>query len=362
MSTSALALNSVISIIDGFHSGSKKERNAEIVKRHLGLDGSGGCSMEIAGKPHNLTRESVRQILNKYKDALIVHKSAFEALKKAAAILEKIAPVSAESAEAILAEAGLIEPGFKVEGLINASNFLTVRKGGNELSIVKEKSFWSDTSSRYVVTTKFEDLPKLTYSRALKETSHNGASSVIHLSADIGAGKEIRELFVRDLVNSIPGVQWLDSEQNWFYFPEKGRNRLIARLNKIFSVYHEVKFKNVKEGIRRSINKHNDEISRRLPDAVLKAIFISEGLKADSDIVYGNKSSGHTDLDIGMLEFEKKIIDTIIANGEETINELKLENAIVTDLKEKFAFSMALNYSPLIHRLRRGQYSLIGKC
>ena len=114
--------------------------------------------MEIAGKPHNLTRESVRQILNKYKDALIVHKSAFEALKKAAAILEKIAPVSAESAEAILAEAGLIEPGFKVEGLINASNFLTVRKGGNELSIVKEKSFWSDTSSRYVVTTKFEDL------------------------------------------------------------------------------------------------------------------------------------------------------------------------------------------------------------
>lgn len=357
MSTLADAISPITSLIDNFDSGSKKERNALIVKRYLGLDGMGGCSMELAGAPDGLTRESVRQILAKYKQALVAHKASFEGLKRAISILEKISPLSADTAEQTLRDENLIPDDFKIEGVIDTAIYIGLKKNGSDVSIVKEKSCWSKNVCRFVVTTKFEVLPKEIFSKIIKETSHNGASSVVHISNDINASKEIREKFVRDLVSSIPEAQWLDGDKNWFYFSTSGRNRLVPRLAKIFKVYKEAPFTSVKEALRRSINKQNLEIFRRLPDQVLESMFIAEGFTVENGIVSTEKQvvDGKK-----ILEFEQLIVDVISKEPGHTINELKLENAVVKNLKDKYAFSMSLNYSPLVIRLKRGQYSLTG--
>lgn len=361
LSTDAIA--PIVSLIDNFDSGSKKERNATIVKRYLGLDGLGGCSMEVAGAEigdgagNKLTRESVRQILAKYKPLLVAHKSTFEGLKKVISILEKLAPLSAETAEKILRDENLLPDNFKIEGVIDTAAYLTLKKNGSDLLIVKETSRWSKSISRFVVTTKFEDLPRKTFSKILKETSHNGASSVIHISGDISASKEIREKFVRDLVSSIPEAQWLDKDKNWFYFSSNGSNRLVRRLAKIFRVYKEAPFDNVKEALRRSINKQNLTIFRRLSDPVLEAIFVAEGFTVSNGLVSTEKSVSDGKR---VLKFEQLIVDVISQEPGQTINELKLENSVVQNLTDKYAFSMALNHSPLLIRKRRGIYELTG--
>ncbi|MFK4132100.1 hypothetical protein ACI2KR_07355 [Pseudomonas luteola] len=365
MTTIKNCLNDIISLVDMFDSGSRKERNKAIVKRYLGLDGLGGCSMEQAGEPYKLTRESVRQILKKYKAALFPHKNSIQSLKQALAAIEKMVPVSAKSAELKLSQLGYIPKDFMIEGIINTASFLEAKDEGN-ISIIKEKSFWAESPSRFVVNSISCELVKGIYSRALKETSHNGASSVIHISDTLNYSKEVRELLVRDIIETIPGLLWLDEDKNWFYFSNQGRNRLISRLNKIFSVYNAAQFVNVKEAIRRSINKHNDEISRRLPNQVLESIFVAEGLKVEDGIVFSKNKTAQDptsdELDKQkILDFEGRILDVLRQHPNETIQEVELENIIVSNTHDKYFYSMALNYSPLIIRIRRGTYRATGE-
>lgn len=351
------AVSPIKNLIDSFDSGSKKERNAAIVKVYLGLDGNGGGSMEAAGSPHGLTRESVRQILAKYKQVLVAHKTSFDGLKRAIALLEKHAPLTATSAEEMLVAEGLLPENFRVEGIIETANYIGLKKNGIEASMVKEKSSWSNSVSRFVVTPKYENLPKTIFSKILKETSHNGASSAVHLASELSVTKATSEKFIRNLIDSIPEAQWLDEGKNWFYFANNGRNRLITRLNKIFTIYSKASFTNVKEGIRRSINKHNDEIFRRPPDHVLKAIFLDQGLNINNEVV---ERPNDFIQDQNILKFEHLIVNAIKTQPDNRITELKLENSVVGDATEKYAFSMSLNYSPLLVRKRRGIYELTG--
>lgn len=364
MNTSNSCVSQIINFIDQLKSGSKTERNRVIVKRYLGLDGRGGSSMEVAGEPYGLTRESVRQILKKYKDAINESKLSFQSLKEALNILDKISPSSSATAELHLVSLGILDDGFAIEGILLASDFIGLKKTKNEVSIVKEKSSRSDEYTVFVVTNSQTDLPKSIYSQALKETSHNGASSVLHICETLTAPKASRETLVRDIVNSIPGVIWLDSEENWFYFLDQARNRVISRIKKIFSVFNDVVFENAKEGIRRSINKHNEEISRRLPNHVLKSLLNAEGYELIDGKLHSNiqllNSELFNDDERKILDFEMRILDVLKLHPTETIQEAELENIIVETGKDKFPFSMALNHSPLIYRVKRGTYRAIG--
>jgi hypothetical protein len=359
----------LINFIDEFKSGSKSERNKKIVKRYLGLDGLGGSSMEVAGEPFSLTRESVRQILKKYKRAIDESKMSFLPLKDALNTLDKLAPLSSKTAGQKLTSMGLLEEGFLVEGLLITADFVGLKSTKNEVCSVKSKSFRSQDYTTFIVIKDHLELPQYIYSQALKETSHNGASSVLHLSESIKAqkdSKETRENLVRDIIDSIDGVVWLDESKNWFYFVDQARNRVLSRLHKIFSVFKSATFDSVKEGIRRSINKHNDEISRRLPNHVLEAIIKEEGIASENGILSRNIEAFSSDETIAdpdkrkILDFELRILKVLSAHPIATIQEVELENNIVNNKHDKYFFSMALNYSPLIVRIKRGTYRATG--
>jgi hypothetical protein len=364
MSTTT-CVSHLLNFIENFQSGRETERNKKIVKRYLGLDGLGGSSMELAGEPFQLTRESVRQILKKYKKALDESKISHAPLRDALNTLDKLAPISSKAASEKLSEQGIVDADFAVEGLLVTADFLGLKKTKNELVAVKDKSFRSQEYSIFFVTNDQIDLPKNIFSRALKETSHNGASSVVHLSESISAPKATKERLVRDIVDSIPGIVWLDAEQNWFYFLEQARNRVLSRVNKIFSVFSCASFESTKEGIRRSINKHNDSISRRLPNTVLESLFKSEGLELNDGVLskVDNRYQFEDAIDMDkrkIVDFELQILDVLSKHDSDTIQEVELENQIVSNTHDKFFYSMALNYSPLIVRIKRGTYKATG--
>jgi len=343
------AINSVVNSIE---SGSKTERNIIITMQYLGFDGNGGTSMEEAGKPHGLTRESVRQITNRVCADLKPRGSALIELKEAIEITDALLPSAAEDLEIALINAGYISTGFKIEGIINAANVFGIKTKMEQIVKLNGK--------RFITSEKHIDIPKKVQSKATKEISHNGAVSIDLLTEEVpGLSQENKIIFVNRVIDSLGSVSWIDKENGWFYFDGKGRNRLLARLRKIFAVMKKVQIADLRSGVERSWNKNIKDHSSVLPAEVMVKLITTCG---EFKIEQGGFVTSLAVFDAAeeLRPFEQAIVDFIKNKETGTSREKELEDNLVINAQDKFNFSMALNYSPLILKKERGVYALVG--
>lgn len=349
------------SIFNAVPSSQKSERNIEITRIYFGIDGQGGSSMEATGQSYGLTRESVRQIARRVcRDVCLDESIDWTPLDACIETIQALAPCSAEHAEIALQEKGLVCRPFMIEGIINAA--IAFKRTDNSVFITKLQD------TRFVVTKKTESWPKRIMSAATKRVSHNGAVSVDQLSKSLrGLTKEHRDTFARNVIDSVEAAVWVgDESQSWAYFGDKGRNRFLSRINKIFSVASEVGVDEIEDAIGRSWRKNLKPESMVLPrDVMLNLLRQVDGLKVtSSDVVKVVKPELFTE---ELRPFEKKLFDMIRSSDDQNCREKSLEDALVHDISEKHSFSMALNYSPVILKVRdskgkhqRGLYTVIG--
>ena len=100
-------------------------------------------------------------------------------------------------------------------------------------------------------------------------------------------------------------------------------------------------------------------------DVMLNLLRQVDGLKVtSSDDVKVVKPELFTE---ELRPFEKKLFDMIQGSEKQQCREKTLEDSLVGDISEKHSFSMALNYSPVILKVRdekgkyqRGLYTVIG--
>lgn len=341
----------ILNRISEVKTGSKSDRNNAITIQYFGLDGSGGTSMESAGEAYSLTRESVRQITNKVRAEISGAPSKFPALTEAIKIIDSMIPASADDIESHLVEKGLIKKGYMIEGIINAAMIFGAATKANQ--VIKHNDI------RYVVSLAHIDAAKDVQSLATKEISHNGAVSLQLLTASLpGVKSDIKKSFVLSVLNSISETVWV-SNGEWLYFSDKGRNRFLSRLRKIFSVMESVSSGNLRLAMIRSWKKSEKEGSRVIPEKVMISIISTlPGFAINGPIISVEKPF---DRDEELSDTEEKIILILKESKDGTIREKELEDAIVLEPSEKFKFSMALNYSPILVRKKRGVYTLVGK-
>lgn len=339
----------------------KSERNIEITRIYFGFDGNGGSSMEATGKNYNLTRESVRQITHRIcRDVCINGDVDWSVLDACMATIVALAPCSAEHAELALEEKGLIVRPFLVEGIINAA--IAFNRSDKSVFVTKLQD------ARFVVTKKTEEWPKRVMSAATKRVSHNGAVSVEQLGKAMrGLTKEHREDFARNVIDSVETAVWVGDEAKcWAYFGDKGRNRFLSRVQKIFSVATEVGIDEIEDAISRSWRKNLKKESMVLPrDVMLNLLRQVDGLKVTSNNSVKVIEPGRFAEEL--RPFEKKLFDMIRTSDDCVCREKLLEDKLVNDIGEKHSFSMALNYSPVVLKQRgpdgkhlRGLYTVIG--
>lgn len=348
--------------LNSIDSGSKKERNITIMKRYFGFDGLGGTSMEEAGLPFSLTRESVRQITNRIASVFPSALPFVPEIKQAIEIILQMAPCAASDVEKALVQKSLISADFKIEGVINAAKCFGIVT--DELSLVKLNDM------RFVVTPATEKIPSAINSLAIKDISHNGAVSVSTLALVISDEPDAaaRKLVGR-VIESMSGVTWIDGKE-WFYFTGRGRNRLVTRINKVFSVLNNVPVSALISGIIRSWNKNLKENTALLPsDKLIDLIKTLDGFKVSRTGVISRDDAFSNNDEV--RPFEYAIAEFINSKENKVGKEKEIEDAIVLTTQDKYNFSMALNYSPLITKRERpegspegkyyrGQYVLIG--
>ena len=130
-------------------------------------------------------------------------------------------------------------------------------------------------------------------------------------------------------------------------------------MRKIFLVVESAPIENIREGIKRAWKKNKKRSSIVLPKNVLiDLVNSSPEFKSDKNKIVYPIFDKLISEDLRL--FEKKIFDYIKNSDGMMVREKELEDALVTNVTEKYNFSMALNHSAIFFRKERGVYILVG--
>lgn len=342
----------IIESVRMYNSGINARRNQDIAILYFGFDGRGGLSMENVGRKFGLTRESIRQITTKVAEFISRDDELKNLLRETKSSIEGLAPGSANSVEKSISIYTKNNKLYRLEGIINALR-LCFKKEFN-LIIIKEKR------ERFMVCSNNEGLPRRALSYLVKDVSKNGAASINKVRARIEEelAVSVSESFVKDVCSIRKESAFIgDVSGQWVYFGKVGRNRLVNRINKLFSHVNNVAADDLLQGIERSWNKNTKYDAELLPKAVLISLVKDmAGFKVSycdikkDYIINGEVSESEK---VKLDGFEMRIFEEIAKSDIGSCREKYLEDKLVKNVKDKYSFSMMLNYSPIIIRKER---------
>lgn len=184
-----------------------------------------------------------------------------------------------------------------------------------------------------------------------KHSGSNGCTSVNRIAAEI----ELQENEVgvlRQFLTFIPEVMWLDDEKEWLSSNRLARNRLANLVSKVLSVATEVRANELRRAVTRS---------RRLeyapPVVVLKRFCETFKLaEVNGELIRGiNLQEG------AQLSGNEKILVEAFRTKGTILSREDLEEVCIDRYGlNPASFYIYLSFSPLITRLSRGIYCLVG--
>jgi DNA-directed RNA polymerase alpha subunit len=318
-------------------------RNAEIGIRLWGFDGSSPKTLEAVGKETRITRERVRQITSGIIRRL--EKADFNTpfLDRALDYICTVGPGSNDYLAENLQKSGISKIRFDIDSVISASRIFNRETDLRRVSLGGAVIFLSNPEL---------DGQEIIVLRTLrKHSSSNGCTSVNRIAGEIGL-QENEVGILRQLLTFISEVSWLDDEKEWLVSNRLARNRLANLVSKVLSVAPEVRAGELRRAVARS---------RRLeyapPIAILKRFCeIFKLAELNGELVRGINMQENAQLSGN----EKILVEAFHTKGTILSREDLEEVCIDRYGLNPSSFYIYLSFSPLITRLARGVYCLVG--
>lgn len=332
------------------------ERNKFIALRYYGLDGKPGLSMqEIGDSFGGLTRESVRQITNRISEKIKTDFKEPGIILQGLNLLMEMTPVVSDKARRELINCGIlrIDTCLGPDAIVRLARIMEFD--------VKFPIICNHNDIEFVATLNQKNLAKEIESFSIRHISHNGAISINSLNKKFKAGSNARKKeFIMDVASNIKGIKWANEKRDLFYFEGRGRNRLLSRLEQMFFVFSEISLKNLHEGIRRNWRKNFSPNKTNLlnPSSMSDVLESSGFYSVDENNVV--RQSSEIKNAKKPKPIEVKMVQMIADSESGFVKEKQLEDAFVFENKDKWSFSIALNYSPLMFKDERGKYRNVG--
>jgi len=203
------------------------DRNARLVCRVLGWDGTGPHTMYAAAEQFGLTRERVRQILEVLFERYFgrLKPTLLPWMQDAVRFVEKRIPDRADAIERALAEAGITAKPFRLEGFISTFE-MEQRQAPFEI--------WRSNGTRFAVAPKDVRVCQRIWATACRLTEGRGCARVRQLVRELPGRLPVA--FVQSVLDSHEDLVWLDPEHEWFWVRSTRRNRLFTYIRKIVAV------------------------------------------------------------------------------------------------------------------------------
>jgi hypothetical protein len=318
------------------------ERNAQILARLWGWDGSSPKTLEAVGSEFGLTRERVRQIEARALKRLAKHQFDTPHLLAAITLLRRAVPDVDGFLAGKLRASGIARSNFSPWSVQIAAEHFALKW-----------PFEAVYSGQTRVLTAVGDAEKLRKAPLIlrRRTSEFGCINIVSLGAEL-AVKDQQLEGLRRVLEGVSQVTWLDEAQEWMYASESPRNRLFNVCAKVLGVVSQI---HVGE-LRRAVGR-----VRRLPmcppKRILAAFVETTGLaRVIEGVAYPVKGAGVL---VPSESSEGRMLEVLKQYGPVMDGEEFGERCIAAGINP-ITFYIYRLISPLICALGRNVYCRVG--
>ena len=253
-----------------------QQDRVNLLGMRLGWLGTPPRILQRCGDHFGITRERVRQLEKKMRDAMPKHPIFLPRLDDALEVIEAATPLDARDAETLLIQKGICKRSFSIDSLLaSASDF-----GRQTTASLTELN-----GQRCVSTTSQDAAIGVFVRKARAIASANGVASVYQLIENSPAGATTQtteatpytdEGWIRQTLSAWPACKFVNEDWFSFYDLPPGRNRVLNILDRMLAVSPRLRIADVKEGVRRQMRyrsiAHRSSVELVVPPtAVLEA-------------------------------------------------------------------------------------------
>lgn len=322
------------------------EKGQEMVADRLGLGGQAAMTLQEAGDRSGVTRERVRQVENRFHQAVNECTPWTPVLDRVLRRLTVDAPTPLSERWRELESDGVVGAEVSPRSVGAAATAL-----GKHLDVV------IDEAHDLIIPGRFDpEVADRLASCARALVSHWGATTIDELLADVsGQGIEVNASLARLLVQRIHGFSWLDEPTGWFWVRGTGRNRLLNQVEKVMSVAGSITIGELRDGVGR----HHRMQGFRPPREVLAQLCEQTGLyRREGDRLIGGPDLPDWKDVLGANE--RALVEVLFAHGP-LMRRDELEQRVVDERGlNRSSFYVYLGYSPVIQRFAPSVYGLRG--
>ncbi|GAB2623744.1 hypothetical protein GCM10027191_20080 [Novilysobacter erysipheiresistens] len=334
------------------------ERNAEIFFARFGGHGDEASTLQAVGNRFEMTRERVRQIVEKQLEHLShapIRTDCFDQLEEACRRLD---------AQPIEAAEGVLRPLLgRTLGLIGALDYgIEILGRRLPLHIVSRKD-----STPFVVPGDYPDWIDTAVTHSKRLIRHSGAAQFTLAWAltcrDIGSFLDPDEY--RRVVQMLPGFDWIDERETWYWLGHDGSaNRILARTIEILAAAAApLDVEIIYGGLSRFSRNRESDVAAEA--GVFPPIEIVHGILSRSPCL---KCQQGDDFRLLLSPDELKSKEGVAEAVVEALrarsglaSRSELYDAVVTSGGvNAVSFSVALAISPLIRQVDRGVFAIRG--
>jgi hypothetical protein len=321
-------------------------KNVARAKSWIGLDQVARPTLKSVGDPLGLTRERIRQIVDKAKRGLAAVQFDMPLLHAAVDLMSRSPMPSEGSARTLLAATGLAPHELSTHALLRAAELFGVPVPSSvELARMAARTVKLDRVKRIRKT-------------ARAAIARLGCSTIGDICAQVNSGGKttVTAETVQEILTAQVGFQWLDEESGWFWLERAPgrRNCLLDRINKVLAVVPRVDL----AVLRASLARHFRTKGVVPPRRVLAALCRQLGdcrLVGGRTLVATRPRAPAAELS----RAERVLVGAFRSHGSLLSNADALRRCNEAGVAKATA-NMALFYSPIVQRVAPGTYALVG--
>lgn len=310
------------------------DRQVEMVKARIGWNAAGPLTLQEVGDRFDLTRERVRQVVDKVLARL--SPTYVPQLEQAIGVLEAAAPIKFEDAAELLVERQIATRPIDPRGLRAAAELL-----GYDVTF----HFDSADGSEWVIPLTQAGTGHV-FASARRAAGRVGVSNVDEVVADLAANDpDTSEGETARLLRGSSRLEFLIGE--WFWIPgaSPDRNRLRNVSQKMLAVTTRLSVATMRAGVRRSYKFRGVETVP--PADVLLAFY---GAHPEFNLVDGDQVESSVPLDYKVVlgDIEESFVDVLRSTETGLMDRAQLEEAMTKRGLNVNSISVFTTYSPVL--------------